>query len=135
MQAERLVDERVLDAVHVVRLRRFHWPVVVTLALAGADLGSLAEARWYFVPALTLLGAAVGMHLRSQFRLVVRTASRVLLVDASMVDASPKRIVSELASEQVAVRLGRLWSHVTVDGQRHHTPTQHARRIEAMLGR
>ena len=135
MQAERVVDERVLDAVHVVRLRRFHWPVVVACALVGAGIGSLTAARWYFVPALTLIGVALGMHLRSQFRLVVRTASRVLLVDASMVDASPKRVVAELAPHQVSFRTGRLWSHVTMDGHRHHTPTQHARRIEAMLGR
>lgn len=135
MQAERVVDERVLDAVHLVRLRRFHWPVVLSCALVGAGIGSLAEARWYFVPALALVGMAVGMHLRTQFRLVVRTASRVVLVDASMVDASPRRVVAELTPAEVGLHIGRFWSTVTVLGQRHHTPARHARRIAAMLGR
>jgi hypothetical protein len=130
----RLADEHVIDAIHVVRRKRFHWPVVIGLTLLGTAAGLLVPvAPWFFAPSLAFVGMGLGMNLRSQWRVVARTSSRLLLLDASSVDARPTAVANGLRIEQLTVTPHRFWATMTIDGRPHIMTRQHLPRLQRML--
>ena len=133
-QATEVAGEPVTGAVYLVRHKPFHWPVVIAVAAVGAWLGTLMPiAPLFFVGAFALIVMGLGMNVRTQWRLVVR-GSRLLLVDASPVDARPVRIAAELQPDDVqVVRRRPLWATVTVQGAPHTVARHHVAPLLRML--
>lgn len=133
-RVSRLAGEHAIDAVYVIRRKPFHWPVVVGLAALGAVVGLLIPvAPWFFAPSLAFVGMGLGMNLRTHWRLIARTASRLLLVDASSVDARPTAIANGLRADHVAITPHRFWVTLRLDGVAHTMTRHHLPRLERML--
>jgi hypothetical protein len=132
----RLVDEHAIDALHVIRRKPYHWPVVVGLTLLGAALGLLVPvAPWFFAPALAFIGMGLGMNLRTQWRMIVRTPSRLLLLDASSVNARPTSVAGGLRIDQLTVTPHRFWVTLTLGGVDHTMTRAQLPRLQRMLDR
>ncbi len=133
-RVSRLADEHVIDAIHVVRRKPFHWPVVIGLAALGAAIGLLIPvAPWFFAPSLAFIGMGLGMNLRTQWRMIARTSSRLLLLDASSVNARPTAVVTGLRIDQVVVTPHRFWATLTIGGVAHTMTRGHLGRLQRML--
>ncbi len=133
-RVSRLVGEHAIDAVYVIRRKRYHWPVVVGLCALGAVVGLLLPvAPWFFAPSLAFVGMGLGMNLRTHWRLIARTASRLLLLDASSIDARPTAVANGLRVDGVTITPHRFWVTLRLDGAAHTMTRHHLPRLERML--
>ncbi len=130
----RLVDEHAIDALHVIRRKPHHWPVVIGLTIVGAVAGLLAPvAPWFFAPALAFVGMGLGMNLRTQWRMVVRTPSRLLLLDASSVNARPTSVAAGLRADQIRITPHIVWVTLELHGVDHTMTKAQLPRLQRML--
>lgn len=133
-QVSRLADEHAIDAVYVIRRKQFHWPVVIGGLVLGAVAGLLMPHGWWFwAPSLAFVGMGFGMNVTTDFRLLARTASRVLLLDASRVNAKPTRVATGVGTGQVEVLPRVLWADVTIRAEAHVMARHQVARLERML--
>ena len=74
-----------------------------------------------------------GMNITTDFRLLARTASRVLLLDASRVNAKPTRVATGVGTGQVEVLPRTLWADVTIRAEAHVMARHQVARLQRML--
>jgi hypothetical protein len=62
-RAGRLADELVVDALFIVRRKRWHWPAVIVGLMLGTALGAIGQPL--AVAFLALIGGGLGMNVGS----------------------------------------------------------------------
>jgi hypothetical protein len=137
-QVARLADETVLDALFIIRRKRWHWTMVgVGMALgilAGAALGErLGNGTAFFAASGAIVGGGLGMNIGTDFRFIARTPSRILLLDSSRVSAHPTRVVKPVAPERVSYEPALVSANLSIDGEAHVMARQHITRLDRML--
>lgn len=135
-QIARLADDTVVDALFIVRRKRWHWTLVafgVVVGLAsGVVLGmAIGQAVWFFALSGVIVGGGLGMNIGTDFRFIARTPSRMLLLDSSRVSAHPTRVVKTVQS--VRVEPAVVSADLYLDEELHVMARQHMARLERML--
>jgi hypothetical protein len=137
-QVARLVDETVLDALFIIRRKRWHWTLVAVGAAiglaAGAALGEgLGRGTAFFAASGAIVGGGLGMNIGTDFRFIARTPSRVLLLDSSRVSAYPTQLVKSVAPDRVRYEPAIVSANLSIDGEAHVMARQHITRLQRML--
>ncbi len=137
-QIARLADDTVVDALFIVRRKRWHWPLVAAGMVAGLALGivlgmAIGKAVWFFALSGVIVGGGLGMNIGTDFRFIARTPSRVLLLDSSRVSAHPTRLVKAVAPSRVRVEPALVSADLYIDDELHVMARQHMTRLERML--
>jgi hypothetical protein len=135
-QIARLADDTVVDALFIVRRKRWHWPLVALGMVVGLALGivlgmAIGRAVWFFALSGVIVGGGLGMNIGTDFRFIARTPSRVLLLDSSRVSAHPTRLVK--AVNRVRVEPALVSADLYIDDELHVMARQHIARLERML--
>ena len=131
-RAGRLADELVVDALFIVRRKRWHWPAVIVGLMVGAALGA-AIGQPLAVAFLALIGGGLGMNVGSDFRFIARSPTRVLLYESSRVIGLPTELVRPVHPDEVSYAPSGPAMHLTVGGEVHVMARQHAARLRRML--
>jgi hypothetical protein len=137
-QIARLADDTVVDALFIVRRKRWHWPLValgmVVGLAAGIVLGlAIGRAVWFFALSGIIVGGGLGMNIGTDFRFIARTPSRVLLLDSSRVSAHPTRLVKSVPPDRVRAVPALVSADLYIDDELHVMARQHVTRLERML--
>ena len=131
-RAGRLADELVVDALFIVRRKRWHWPAVIVGLMLGTALGA-AIGQPLAVAFLALIGGGLGMNVGSDFRFIARSPTRVLLYESSRVIGLPTELVRPVRPDEVSYAPSGPAMHLTVGGEVHVMARQHAARLRRML--
>jgi hypothetical protein len=137
-QIARLADDTVVDALFIVRRKRWHWPLVAVGMVVGLALGivlglAIGRAVWFFALSGVIVGGGLGMNIGTDFRFIARTPSRVLLLDSSRVSAHPTRLVKAVAPSRVRVEPALVSADLYIDDELHVMARQHMARLARML--
>jgi hypothetical protein len=133
-RAGRLADERVVDALFIVRRKPWHWPVVLAGAVTGFLIGfAITGTAGFFAFSGALIGFGLGMNIGTDFRFIARTPTRVLLIDSSRVIARPTHLVKAVAPERVTWRTRIVSADLDIDGEAHLMARQQIPRLQRML--
>jgi hypothetical protein len=137
-RAGRLADELVVDALFIVRRRRWHWTAVAIGVAIGLIGGAAVDSEVVGTPGLftvfgVLIGGGLGLNAGSDFRFIGRTATRVLLFESSRVIGLPTELVGEVAPDRITYTPSGPALRLTINGVRHVTARQHADRLARML--
>jgi hypothetical protein len=137
-QIARLADDTVIDALFIVRRKRWHWPLVIGGLVVGLTLGlllgiAIGKAAWFFAMSGAIVGGGLGMNIGTDFRFIARTPSRVLLLDSSRVSAHPTRLVKAVAPERVRADAALISANLYIDDEPHVMARQHLTRLRRML--
>jgi len=133
-RATALAGELVVDALFIVRRQRWHWLAVATGFAVGWTVGFLATGHGVLVglPVAFVCGG-LGMNIGSDFRFIVRTPTRLLLMDSSRVIGLPTAVLREVRPAEVTTAPSGPALHLLAGGELHVMARQHAQRLQRML--
>ena len=133
-RAGRLADELVVDALFIVRRKRWHWPAVAAGLAVGFAVGLVAVGRPGIVAVFAaLIGGGLGMNAGSDFRFIARSPTRVLLFESSRVIGLPTQLVRQVRPDEVTYRSSGPALQLRIGGEQHVMACQHAERLQRML--
>ena len=137
-RAGRLAGELVVDALFIVRRKRWHWTAVAIGVAVGMVAGAAVDKAVIGTPGLftvfgVLIGGGLGLNAGSDFRFIGRTVTRVLLFESSRVIGLPTELVGEVDVDRVTYAPSGPALRLTIAGVRHVMARQHADRLQRML--
>jgi hypothetical protein len=132
-RAGRVVGELVVDALFIVRRHPWHWPAVAIGAAAALVGSSAAGAPWILAVPIGFIGGGFGMNVGSDFRFVVRTPTRLLLLGSSRVIASPTEVLATIDPSTVRISGRGVARMVALAGEQHVMAAVHTGRLARML--
>lgn len=138
-RAGRLAGELVVDALFIVRRKRWHWPAVAGGMLIGVVLG-LVVGSVVGLPGLAacfmaLIGAGLGLNAGSDFRFIARSPTRVLILESSRVIGLPTELVGAVEPASITFSPAGPAMRLMIRGEPHVMARQHLVRLERMLQR
>ena len=128
-----LADELVVDALFIVRRKRWHWTAVAIGVALGMVGGAAVDEAVIGTPGLFTVFGGLGLNAGSDFRFIGRTPTRLLLFRSSHIIGLPTKLIGEVAVDTVTFAPSGPALRLMIAGERHVTARQHADRLARML--